>query len=329
MSNADTSRISLVVLSHNRARQLAETLAQAISLPERPRVIVVDNGSDDGSQALVASRFPEVELIALPRNHGAAARNIGARRASTPFVAFADDDTCWMPGSLQRGCDLLEAYPRIGALNARVLVGLEQREAPICRRMHESPLPSDGLPGPVLAGFVAGATVFRRSAFLQAGGYEPRFFIGGEEGLVALDLMTLGFAIVYAPTLVVCHFPAANLNTERRRALIARNDLWTAWLRRHPRVVLRRTLAFAAAAGSTLRAPQALFDAMRGLPWALRNRRVVPPHVEALCELVDDRREVEAQDLTADARTIRGPAASLFRAPSAIRSSDAKHGGLL
>jgi GT2 family glycosyltransferase len=294
-ASADTSRISLVVLSRNRAGQLRQTLEQAVSLPERPHVIVVDNASDDGSQALVASRFPEVELIALPGNWGAAARNVGARRASTPFVAFADDDTYWMPGSLQRACDLLEAYPRIGVLNARVLVGLEQREHPTCRRMHESPLPAKELPGPALAGFLAGATVFRRSAYLEAGGYEPRLFIGAEEGLLALDLMTLGFSIVYAPTLVVCHFPVTNRNTEQRRALVARNDLWTAWLRRHRRVVARRTLAFAALARSTSRPLDTFTNAMRGLPWALRNRRVVPPHVEALCELVDRDREKQTE----------------------------------
>jgi GT2 family glycosyltransferase len=325
MSNsAVTSRVSLVVLSHNRARQLAETLAQAISLPERPHVIVVDNASDDGSQALVASRFPEIELIALPRNHGAAARNVGARRTASPFIAFSDDDTCWMPGSLQRGCDLLEAYPRIGALNARVLVGLEQREHPACRRMHESPLPSDGLPGPALTGFLAGAALFRRSAFLQAGGYEPRFFTGAEEGLLALDLMTLGFSIVYAPTLVACHFPVADRDADRRRALVARNELWTAWLRRQPSVAMRRTLEFIATAASSSRPAHLLADAMRGLPWALRNRRVVPPHVEALCQLVDER-----GDVATTPNAIRRPTPDRFRAPCSIRSAGAKHGGLL
>ena len=324
MASAGNSRLSLVVPSHNRAAQLMQTLAQAVSLPERPHLIVVDNGSNDGSPALVASRFPEVELIALPRNCGAAARNVGAQRASTPFVAFADDDTYWMPGSLQRACDLLEAYPRIGALNARVLVGLEQREDPTCRRMHESPLPAKELPGPALAGFLAGATVFRRSAYLQAGGYEPRLFIGAEEALLALDLMTLGYSIVYAPTLVVCRFPATNRNTRERQALVARNALWTACLRRHPRVVARRALAFVAQAASSSRPIHALTDALRGLPWALRNRRAVPTNVEALCELVERYRE-KRPDLAAKSKRSRRDG---LGARSSLRSTDAKHGGL-
>ena len=87
MPSAGKSRISLVVLSYNRAQRLLETLAHATALPEKPPVIVVDNGSRDGSAELVTRRFPEVEVIALRRNYGAAAQC--RRRASrTPFVAF-------------------------------------------------------------------------------------------------------------------------------------------------------------------------------------------------------------------------------------------------
>jgi hypothetical protein len=186
--------------------------------------------------------------------------------------------------------------------------------------MHESPLPAKGLPGPALTDFIAGATVFRRSAYLQAGGYEPRFFIGGEARLLALDLMTLGFSIVYAPTLVVCQYPTvANHDSEPRRALVARNDLWTAWLRRHPRVVARRTLAFAALARSTSRPLQALSGATRGLPWALHNRRIVPPHVEALCDLAERARGDEP-GLAADSLQVPRPVARSPRVRSAIRS---------
>ncbi len=95
-----------MVLSYNRAQRLLETLAHATALPEKPPVIVVDNGSRDGSAELVTSRFPDVEVIALRRNYGAAARNVGARHVRTPFVAFSDDDTYWLPGpwSVRASC---------------------------------------------------------------------------------------------------------------------------------------------------------------------------------------------------------------------------------
>ena len=60
-------------------------------LPECPGIVVVDNGSRDGTAAVVRRAFPHVDLITLRRNLGACARNVGVRRARTPYVALSDD----------------------------------------------------------------------------------------------------------------------------------------------------------------------------------------------------------------------------------------------
>jgi GT2 family glycosyltransferase len=280
-------RISVVVLSYNRAERLAQTLESLFALPERPPVCVVDNGSHDGSVELVRQRFPDAELVALTCNIGAGARNLGVDLMTTPFVAFADDDTVWEPGSLWRACDLFDAWPRVAVLGARILVGTQAREDPICRRMEASPLPRNHLPGPALIGFLAGACAFRRSAYVEAGGYEPRFMIGGEEELLALDLLTLGWAIVYAPELVVRHYPFSERDHARRRTHMRRNELWAAWLRRPLGVALRRTAALVVDAAADRACGRALAESVRGLPWALRRRCVVPGRVEALCRLAE------------------------------------------
>ena len=275
-------RISVVILTYNRAEELLRTVAHTVALPERPPVIVVDNGSSDGSAALVSERFPEVRVMRLRENFGAAARNVGARAARTPYVAFSDDDTVWAPGSLALAVELLDAHPRVAVLSARVLVGCDEREDPACAAMAASPLPSSGLPGRAVMGFLAGASAFRRDAFLEVRGYEPRFFIGGEEALLAFDLATLGWSVVYNDRLTVHHHPSSYRDAAARRRLLARNALWVAWLRRPLGGALRQTLRVL---GDGLRDPGLIagcFDALRGLPWVLRNRRVVPPHVEAL-----------------------------------------------
>ena len=119
--------------------------------------------------------------------------------------------------------DLLDAYPHVAVLSARVLVGPEQREDPACAIMAASPLPSAGLPGPALLGFLAGAAAMRRAAFLQAGGYEPRLFLGGEEALLTLDLVTRGWQVAYAPQLTVHHYPSTVRDGEGRRHCLVRN----------------------------------------------------------------------------------------------------------
>ena len=71
------------------------------------------------------------------------------------------------------------------------------------------PLPARGpLPGKPLLGFLAGALVVRRTAFLEAGGFDPRFFIGGEEQLLAIELAVRGWTLCYVPQLVVHHHPS-------------------------------------------------------------------------------------------------------------------------
>ena len=77
-------------------------------------MVVVDNGSDDGTAAMVRRRFPRTELIALRRNRGAWARNLGVLRARTPLIALADDDSWWAPGALAAAAAVLAASPGVG-----------------------------------------------------------------------------------------------------------------------------------------------------------------------------------------------------------------------
>ncbi len=174
-------RVSVVMITWNRRAEVLHSLGHLTALPERPRIVVVDNGSEDGTATAVAERFPGVEVVQAGRNLGAAARTLGVRHVQSPYVAFCDDDTWWEPGSLRRAADLFDRHPRLAVLTARVLVGPANEEDPVCRELEKSPLPTEaGMPGRPLLGFLAGASVVRRAAFLEAGGFEPRFFIGGE-----------------------------------------------------------------------------------------------------------------------------------------------------
>jgi hypothetical protein len=68
-------RVAVVIMTHNRADELLDTLARLTCLPEQPPVLVVDNGSDDGTAEPVRARFPSVQVLALERNVGAVARS--------------------------------------------------------------------------------------------------------------------------------------------------------------------------------------------------------------------------------------------------------------
>jgi GT2 family glycosyltransferase len=283
------SRVAVVILTYNRINCVLHTIERLLELPERPQLVVVDNGSADGTSQALASRFPTVEIIQLKKNLGASGRNFGIQRVRTPFVALCDDDTWWAPGSLKRAADLLDAYPRLALVTGRVLVGPQQRLDPPCARMAASPLSSHpGLPGPAILGFLAGASVIRKSAFLEVGGFEPRFFIGGEESLVAVDLMAAGWGLAYVDQLVTYHHPSRYRDVRARRRLRIRNALWFAWLRRPTGSALRKTFEiFTSAVGDTV-LTCGFADAVADLPWALRNRRVVPLHIEEALKCLED-----------------------------------------
>ncbi|MFG2057460.1 glycosyltransferase family 2 protein [Micromonospora sp. NPDC048930] len=270
-----TTDVTIVVATRDRREQLLDLLPRHTG-----PVIVVDNGSADGTPAAVARAFPEVRVVALGRNAGAgAARNVGVALADTPFVAFADDDSYWAPGALDRAAALLRRHPRTGLLTGEVRVGPQGRRDPVSAAQARAPLgTAPGAPGPSVLGFLACAVVLRRAAYEQVGGFAERLGTYGEEALLAMDLAAAGWQLAYVPELVAHHLPAPTGRDPRARHRVeARNRVLTAALRR-PAAVVRAVVADA------WRDPAGragVYDAARELRWVLRHRRRLPAGVEA------------------------------------------------
>jgi GT2 family glycosyltransferase len=287
MTPSVTNRVAVVVATRNRAAELLGALTRLRALPERPQVLVVDNGSTDGTPARVRAHHPQVEVVEAGRNLGGAARTVGAERVATPYVAFSDDDSWWAPGALARAAELLDRHPRLALLAARVLVGPEQRLDPVCALMAASRLPAEpDLPGPPVLGFLACGAVVRRDAFLQAGGFHPRLGIGGEEELLAIDLAARGWGLAYVDEVVAHHHPSPSRDPVGRRRVQVRNALWSTWLRRSAGPASVQTLRLLAPALRQPAARAGVLEALRGLPWVLRERREVPSELEAALRLL-------------------------------------------
>jgi len=275
-------RVGVVVITWNRRREALTSVGRLIALPERPHVVVVDNASTDGTAEAIRADFPEVEVIALRENLGAVGRNIGTRRLNTPYVAFCDDDTWWEPGSLSTAADVLDAHPLLAVLTGRILVEPGGREDPIVAELRDSPVQGPAwLPGPAVGSFLAGASVLRRSAFTDCGGFNPRFWLGGEEELLAADLAVAGWELCYLEELTIHHQASALRDAHLRRRVGLRNTLWFTWLRRPARAAARRTLHLLKTVPRDRVSALAFTDAVRGLPWVLAKRRPLPPRVEA------------------------------------------------
>ncbi|HLM16739.1 MAG TPA: glycosyltransferase [Acidimicrobiia bacterium] len=271
----------MVIITMNRAGELATTLDVLFDqqLSELPTV-VVDNASTDGTSDVLGNHA-WVQSIRVERNLGGAARNIGAEEVDTEFVAFLDDDTWPEPDALVRAVAHLRAHPHVAVVAAHVLVGDDNRVDPICHAMVEGALGRVGA-GYRTAGFLAGASVVRSRTLRDVGGFHPAFGVGGEEELVAWDLLDAGWSLVYLPEFVVHHHPSPQRDPAQRRLRESRNRIWSAWMRRSVADAARRTIAEARVARRAHSLAALGRAVLRGLPMLVRERRRLTRATESM-----------------------------------------------
>jgi GT2 family glycosyltransferase len=286
-------QVAVVIVVRDGRERIARSLRALLALPEQPQVVVVDNDSRDGTAAFVLEHFPDerVRVVELARNQGAAGRNAGVAVLATPYVAFAEDDSWYEPGALERAVALFDAHPRVGLLNAHVLVGEDRHVEPLHADMVDTPVPDDpGLPGHRILSFMEGASIARRSAFCEVGGFDPKLGIGGPEEHFAADLLCCGWELRYVPQIVARHVPDHHAPSPRVRRLGLRNTIWFAWRRRPPRAALRWTRHVIADSPRDRTTLAAVAQALAGLPRVLRRRRPLPAPVELQIALLDEQK---------------------------------------
>ena len=111
-TGSNPARVSIVIPTHNRAGllRLAVDSALAQTYPQ-VEVIVVDDGSTDGTAAMVAQYGERVTYLRQANRDVAAARNTGIRAASGDYLAFLDDDDLILPDKIERQAQVLAARP--------------------------------------------------------------------------------------------------------------------------------------------------------------------------------------------------------------------------
>jgi glycosyltransferase involved in cell wall biosynthesis len=168
------TRVDVVIPAYNANAYLREALESVLAQGSLVgKVIVVDDGSSDGTAAIAAALSNTVELIQLQGNHGAAtARNAGLAQCAAEFVAFLDADDRWLPGKLDaqiaaltsaQECTFAICLVRPFADNA---LPAAERAALLAQQPAE------------MDGWMASALVARRSLFTQAGAFSEDLRVG-------------------------------------------------------------------------------------------------------------------------------------------------------
>ena len=115
--------VSVIVVNYNGASFIGRCLESVMTQTfRRLDVTVYDNGSTDGSVALVREQAPGVGVVTLGRNRGfAGAVNEGIRRSSSPYVLLLNPDACLSPDYVAAVYDAAESDGRIGSVTGRLL----------------------------------------------------------------------------------------------------------------------------------------------------------------------------------------------------------------
>jgi glycosyltransferase involved in cell wall biosynthesis len=154
--------VSAVIPVRNGARYLGEAIASVLAQCQNVEVIVVDNGSSDGSQSLAESFGPPVYLLHEPQRGAAAARNSGVSHARGEYLAFLDADDLWLNGKLQRQLHELETRKDLDMVFS---FGENFLSPDLTESQRDVTAPIQ-IPGPFI---LPSAMLARRESFLKAG----------------------------------------------------------------------------------------------------------------------------------------------------------------
>ena len=274
--------VSVVILTWNRKDDLLETITELKESTYAPiEIIVVDNGSNDGTQEEINEKFSEVNFIRLEKNVGIAGYNIGMKKARGEYVVLLDSDSFPDRKAIERMVKIFESDSLIGAVAFDV-----HRNQPLTLSL--SPEGRGEKEGFDLSkckdvyGYNGAGVGIRRECLEKAGYlFEPYFLYFNEQDH-AFRILQAGYKIKFHPDIIAYHKTStASRVSSSAPYFYTRNLLWMIWRFYPISYALSATfLLFFHASLSTLQQRtliyiKAIMDAIKGFTIVLSNRMVI------------------------------------------------------
>ena len=241
----DDPRCAVVLVCWNNKAYLEQCLHSLYDAEMRNRfeVVVVDNGSTDGSQHMVRHRFPDVRMIQNDRNVGLGrASNQGIECTRAPYVLLLNNDTLVDGPSLDALIDFMDARPDAGAAGGTLLNedGSFQaaynrfpslvEEFLIATRLGELfwteyPSHQGGDNARSVDWIGSACLLLRREALSGVGLLDEGYFIYGDETDLQYRLVRSGWNVYHVPGAATIHFGGRSLDRWRRRRMVYRGKM--------------------------------------------------------------------------------------------------------
>lgn len=196
--------VTVIVVTYNSAHCLP-SLGKYLDLC--PNIVVVDNGSDDGTVAEVAHHLPQARFMALGRNYGfGAANNKALHDVRTPFALLLNPDCEITTEGIAKLVDVAEDYPDAAIIAPQLVQPNGQLETNY--RWPHSLWTSRGIgaTGPACVGFLCGAAMLLRiTAFEGVGFFDEDYFLYYEDDDLCLRLFNAQRQLIVAPQVMAVH----------------------------------------------------------------------------------------------------------------------------
>ena len=214
---------TVVITTKNRRKELSHAIRSALSQSIPVEVLVLDDGSTDGTTEMIHKEFPSVRLERSEVSMGLIAqRNRAARLAAGEILFSIDDDAVFAwPETVEKTLQEFD-NPRVGAV---AIPYIEPRRSPIIHQKapdNEHVYATDR--------FIGTAYAVRRTVFLQLGGYREFFFHQGEEGDFCLRMLAAGWYTVLGRSGLIHHFESPKRDYRRMDFYGCRNAVLDKWL---------------------------------------------------------------------------------------------------
>jgi len=213
---------TVVITTKDRQADLKVAISSALGQTAPIEVLVLDDGSSDGTWDMVRREFPAVRIERSDRSLGyVVQRNRGALLASAPIIVSIDDDAAFSTATTIEAALKAFRNPHIGAVAipyVDIRRGYTIKQAPpSCIGQY------------VVNSYVGTAHAVRRDLFLRLGGYRGFLFHQGEESDFCIRLLDAGYFVGLVKADPIYHFESPNRNVERMDVFGRRNDVLFAW----------------------------------------------------------------------------------------------------
>ncbi len=213
---------TVVISTKNRCDELVETVRSALNQSVPVEVLVVDDGSTDGTSEIIRTQFPTVRLEQSPKSMGyIVQRNRAARLASSSIIFSLDDDACFASSDTVAQTLRQFDHPRIGAV---AIPYIEPRKSNIV--LQRAPDPGVIF---ITDTFVGTAYALRRDVFLDLSGYRERLFHQGEESDYCIRMLDAGYLVRLGTADPIHHMESPKRDKSRMDYYGRRNDILFAW----------------------------------------------------------------------------------------------------